>query len=159
MKLSSLSQPILARLLEFDQYASSLAEQAEQAEQQVEHARAILNGRIEDPRVDVRKVQEGFDTLLKQAQAKRHRCNTEQRILSNVKVWFERQPPDTVLEPVKPRLNGQDLTQVRKRLQQIADEISAHQGRPHAFCRHSRPYRNLCAGTRPCRNTDYQRRR
>jgi hypothetical protein len=130
VKLNSLAQPILARLLEFDQYASSLAEHAEQAEQQVEHARDILNGRIEDPRVDVRKVQEGFDKLLKEAQAKRHRCNTEQRILSKVKLWLERQPLDTVLEVVKPRLNGQDLVQIRKRLQQIADEISQIKAAP-----------------------------
>ena len=93
MKLSVLPQVILARLLEFDQYASSLAEQAEQAEQQVEHARDILNGKIEDPKVDVRKVRDGFEACLKQAQAKRHRCHTEQRILSNVKVWLERLPP------------------------------------------------------------------
>ena len=93
-------------------------------------SRAILSGRIEDPRVDVRKVQEGFDKLLKEAQAKRHRCNTEQRILSNVKLWLERQPPDTVLERVEGRPNGQDLTQVRKRLQQIANEFSQIKAAP-----------------------------
>jgi hypothetical protein len=130
VKLSHLSQPILVRLMELDQQAASLAEQADAAEQQVEHARAILNGKIEDPKVDVRKVQATFETLLKQAQARRHRCNTEQRILSNVKLWLERQPSDVALEPVKVRLNGQDLASVRKRLQQIADEVSRIKAAP-----------------------------
>jgi hypothetical protein len=49
VKLNRLAQPILARLLELDEQASHLAEQAEAAEQKVEHARNILNGKIEDP--------------------------------------------------------------------------------------------------------------
>src|SRR6185436_16671502 len=51
-ELQHVTQPILARLLELDAYASLLADEADDAEQKVEHARAILNGQIEDRRVD-----------------------------------------------------------------------------------------------------------
>jgi hypothetical protein len=75
-------------------------------------------------------VQQDFNQLLRQAQSRRQRCNSEQRLLSATKLWIERLPEDVALECVMPRLNGQDLAQVRARLQQIADEVSAIRAAP-----------------------------
>ena len=63
--------------MELDEQASLLAEQADHAEQQLEHARKILNGQIEDPRIDLAKVRQNFDQLLKDAQGKRRRADAE----------------------------------------------------------------------------------
>jgi hypothetical protein len=46
----------------------------------------------------------------------RKRLQAEQSVLSACKVWLDRLPPDTKLEPVAITLDGHDLDDIRNRI-------------------------------------------
>lgn len=143
MKLNSLSQPLLVRLMDLDARADALAERAGAAEAAVDEARAIMNGRrpppgantLRDIQEGVAAVQAGFETQYRAAQQARRTADAAHTVLSNLKVWLERLPPDAKLEPVElePEDLGLDelnLADVRDRRRQLAADIRALQLAP-----------------------------
>jgi hypothetical protein len=132
VKLQSAPQPVLVKLMTLDEHASTLADAAEDASSKLEYARAIINGKIEDPRIDLKAARSEFDKLLAEAPAKRKRADCEQRVLSNCKLWIERLPHDSALELVRVTPNGLDLNALRGELTAVENEISALRSAPVA---------------------------
>src|SRR5262249_51083001 len=124
MKLSRLQQPLLAKLLDWDSRADRFAQQAEEAERELERYREVLSGRRQDGDLPDRKARRDFDAIYAHAQRTRQRANDEQRALSTTKLWLERLPDDARLEEVKPELDGHDLVSLRQTLQTARSEIA-----------------------------------
>jgi hypothetical protein len=126
VQLDHLSAPLLLRLLQLDRHAERLAELAEQAEGELALARAYLNGKRQDPAVDVDAVREGFEAVLAKAKRLRDAANTEQKVLSSAKLFLEMLPPDAELDAADVTIgDGLQLVDVRHRKQAVADEIKA----------------------------------
>jgi hypothetical protein len=53
------------------------------------------------------------------------KLHTAQSVLSNCKVWLERLPEGTTLEPVEVKADGHDLEEVRAKLEAIHAELAA----------------------------------
>lgn len=126
MKLAALSAPLLVKLLELDRHAERLAELAERAESELATARDILNGKREDPRIDLEAIKDGFNTVVATAKRRRAAADAEQTVLSGAKLWLELLPPDAELEPVEPTLaTGERLEDVRRAKLAVATDIRA----------------------------------
>ena len=94
-----------------------------QAESELAMARDLLNGRREDPRIDMTVVRDGFNATLASAKRLRAAANTEQKVLSAAKTWLEMLSPDAALEPVETSTDGLELADIRSRKQAAAAEI------------------------------------
>jgi hypothetical protein len=126
VKLDRLNAPLLLRLLQLDRHAERLAELAEQAEGELALSRAYLNGKRQDPAVNVDAVRDGFDAVLAKAKRLRAAANAEQKVLSGAKLWLELLPPDAELEAADAVVgDGLQLDEVRRRKAAVADEIKA----------------------------------
>jgi hypothetical protein len=130
MRLNSVSQPILVRLLALDDEATELAAQADQAERALQLCRDKLNGKTEITLEQVPRVQAEFNKLLQTAPAMRQAANTAQRLVSAVKAWIDGLPPDTSLQQVSVAVDGHDLTSVRKELKAATEELRVLKGAP-----------------------------
>jgi hypothetical protein len=132
MKLQSAPQPVLAKLLALDEHAETLADAAEDASNKLEYARAVINGKIEDRRINLQAARAEFDRLLVEAPAKRKRADSEQAVLSACKLYLERLPHDSALKLVPVAPDGLDLTALRAELKTVENEISALRSAPVA---------------------------
>jgi hypothetical protein len=123
-------QPVLLKLLEMDDRAAALAQAADAADTALARARDLINGRTEDPRVNIDQLRREFDGIHAAAQHMRRCANAEHSALSKIKSWLDQLPPTALLETVVPKVNGHDLPSVRSRLSGIEAEISALQSVP-----------------------------
>jgi hypothetical protein len=130
VNLSALPHDTLLRLVEMDGRAERHATAADAADTALAHARALLNGRAEDPRVDITRLREEFGGIHAAAQAARCRADADQRTLSRVKSWVAQLPNDTVLEEAAVDCNGHDLGTVRAKLVEVSQEISDIESAP-----------------------------
>ena len=132
MKLQQAPQPVLAKLLALDTHAETLADLADDVASKLEYCRALLNGRIEDARMDLKSTQLEFERLLKEAPQARKRADDEQRVLSNCKLWLDQLPHNSGLEFVHIGADGLDLGALRNELAACEREISALRSAPVA---------------------------
>jgi hypothetical protein len=131
MKLQQLSQPILVKLLDLDERVATWTQAADLAEDRLEHARLIVNGHDTSLSSDeYSKVRDSFNDMLNTARAARVKANTQQRVLSNVKVFVDRLPPNTRLLPVYSNGNGADLAAIRSEMTSLQQELRRLQGNP-----------------------------
>jgi hypothetical protein len=127
MKLERLNAPLLVKLLQLDRHAGHLAELAEAAERELAYVRNIINGGDNSITAEVfERERANFDGKFKAAKRLRAVADTEQRVLSNAKIWLERLPSDSELDAAETVVgDGLQLDEVRRRKQAVADEITA----------------------------------
>src|SRR5262245_53480469 len=111
MKPNQLSQPILVRLLAFDERATNLAAAADRAEHEVTFARRVMRGEV-TPRGAVtaqtlrelqkliKQTEAGFAAQLDAAKRARAAANAAQRVASACKSWIDGLPSNVKLEPL-----------------------------------------------------------
>jgi hypothetical protein len=138
MKLDRLPRDVLIKLMQLDQRAEEAAKLADEAEQRLSEARDLLNGRREDPRVNITALRAQFDTILADATDARRNATALHSALSRIKLWVAQLADGSALEIVKPaRLNGATLSSTRARRTEIESEIAAIEAAPEPPSRES----------------------
>jgi hypothetical protein len=124
MNYNKLPAPVLATLLEREQRAKQLADRVAEMQDGIASARARLTGGFEkqseyaDLRASLRQMVGSLPAL-------KTRCDAAQATLSGCKVWLDRLPEGTVLEPVQVKTDGRDLEEVRARIKTAEAELAA----------------------------------
>ena len=123
MKYAKLPAPALAKLLSLEEAVEELTQRVAGTQDGITSARARLTGGF-------RKQAEGDDLTasLKQLIVDKPileiKLHAAQSVLSNCKVWLDRLPEGTALEPVEVKANGHDLSSVRTRLEAAQGELA-----------------------------------
>jgi hypothetical protein len=141
MKPNQLSQPILLRLLQLDERATSLAKVADGAEHEVNFARAVMRNEatpkgaigvttLKQLQALIKAVETSFPALLEAAKTARLNADAAQRVASAVKSWVDGLPSNAKLEPLHVNVDGHDLQTVREQLRIAQTELRTLQDAP-----------------------------
>jgi hypothetical protein len=87
MKLNSVPQPTLARMMQLEDEANIFAAQADAAEKQLAEVRLRLNPQVTITPKELKQAQADVQRLVQTAPAARKLANVEQRLVSSVKVF------------------------------------------------------------------------
>ena len=125
MKHDGLPQHVLVKLLALDEAVAALKAGADEVERGIEDRRARLwgNARRADDKPQVLK--EELDRLLTDQKAMQQRLQAEQAVSLACKLWLDRLPAGTQLEPVAVTQDGHDLAGVRGRIKAANAELEA----------------------------------
>lgn len=140
MRVNTLPQPILAKLLMLEDHARACEQAAVRAEAALALAREILNGKgpktgdLKADRELYQRTEADFHTItLPTATAARARASTERAVPIAVKGWVTALPEGTGLEIVAPVVSdGVDLAQVRAKVLALRAELTKIRNAPVA---------------------------
>jgi hypothetical protein len=131
MNRSKLPNGVLSRLIDLDDQVEYLTRKLANTEHGIADARRRLSGGF--------RKQTEYDDLaasLKQLVADKpmleKKLRNAQSVLSNCKVWLERLPEGTVLEPVEVKTDGQSLEDVRAKREVAENELKVLRSIPTA---------------------------
>jgi hypothetical protein len=124
MIYSDVPQVTLVKLLQLDGEAQALVRQQEACEAKVDDLRRRYNGAGSRSEHNSPQLREQIETLMGEHAALAPRARTEMSVLSNCKVWLDRLPADTKLQPVDVTTDGYTLAGVRENIHYARQEIA-----------------------------------
>jgi hypothetical protein len=101
----------------------TLAGRVEDLEADIAETRAAYNGHRRREQHNAPDVRERLDALVADHQKLSARVHVEQAVLSATKLWLDRLPSGTMLEPVTVATDGHDLASVRARIKAATTEL------------------------------------
>jgi hypothetical protein len=122
---------VLSKLIELDEQVGFYTEKLAKTDGAIASARTRLSGGLpkqqewDDLNASLKQLVADKPTLEK-------KLHSAQSVLSNCKVWLERLPEGTVLEPVEVKTDGQSLEDVRAKREVAEDELKVLRSIPTA---------------------------
>ena len=129
MNSNKLPAPVLATLLALEQHANKLADRVSKTEDGITAARTRLTGGFAK-QSEYDDTRAALDKLVANKPVVKKRCDAAQSTLSSCKLWLDRLPEGTVLEPVQVKTDGRDLEEVRARIKTAEAELKALRAAP-----------------------------
>jgi hypothetical protein len=125
MNYDALPQHVLVKLLALDEAVAALTAGADEVQRGIEDRRGRLwgNARRADDKPQV--LTEELNKLTADQKVLQKRLEAEQSVLSACKLWLDRLPAGTKLEPVPITADGHDLAGIRKRIDAATAELDA----------------------------------
>jgi hypothetical protein len=125
MNYDALPQFVLAKLLALDEAVEALSARAGAIERDIENRRARRYGNVHRADDNPRVLEAELETLLADQKELQKRLQAEQSVLSACKLWLDRLPAGTQLEPVAVTADGHELAEIRKRIKAAIAELDA----------------------------------
>ena len=100
MTYDSLPHFVLAKLLALDEGVEALSARAAAIERDIENRRARLYGNVRRAEDNPRSLEAELQKLLADQKVVQKQLQAEQSVLSACKLWLDRLPAGTQLEPV-----------------------------------------------------------
>jgi hypothetical protein len=125
MNYDALPQFVLAKLLALDEAVEALRVRAGAIERDIENRRARRYGNLQRADDDPRLLEAELERLVADQKMLQKRLQAEQVVLSACKLWLDRLPAATKLEPVAVTADGHDLAGVRGRIKAANAELEA----------------------------------
>jgi hypothetical protein len=129
MNYTDLPASVLAKLLALESAPKELERRVAAAEHGIEHAQRRLTGGFHR-QSEYDDTRRALDQLVADKPALEKKLCVAQSVLSACKVWLDRLPAGTVLEPVTIDVNGHDLDEVRAKLEAAQAELKRLRGVP-----------------------------
>ena len=133
MRLDTLPPSVLAKLLSFDGEMKDLRDQLTLCERQIEHSRAIHNGKLQLDNDDAafQEAHRLLPTLLSEQQRAENQLRVVEAVGGKCRGWLEALPLDAMLEVVKVEVpKGAKLHDIRQAIDTAQRELGALRSAP-----------------------------
>jgi hypothetical protein len=122
MKRSSLTAPVLSRLLELDEQMQFLSRKIDDTERAIANARVRLTGGFQEQE-EPNDLRKALDEMVADLPVMERRCVRTRHTVSRCKDFLDKLSDDAVLETVMVNVNGHDLGPVQVRLKAAENEL------------------------------------
>jgi hypothetical protein len=129
MNRSDLPNGVLSKLFDLDEHVEHLTRRLANTEQGIADARRRLSGGFRQ-QAEYDDLSASLKQLLADKPTLEKKLHSAQSVLSNCKVWLDRLPEGTTLEPVGVKTDGHALAQVRAHLEAAQAELAGLQAVP-----------------------------
>lgn len=133
MKLQQLPQPVLVRLLDFEERVQTVEHDAHAAEQHLAELRRQLSPGVTDVSAEqVEQARDSLESVFTAAKSKHSNAVAQAALLAATKHWIEGLPFNTKLVLQHPAINGVNLDHTRAELAALREQRRQLQGNPPA---------------------------
>jgi hypothetical protein len=129
MNRSKLPNGVLSRLIDLDDQVEYLTRKLANTEQGIADARHRLSGGFRK-QAEYDDLSASLEQLVADKPVLEKKLHSAQSVLSNCKVWLDRLPEGTTLEPVGVKADGHDLEELRAKLTAAQAELTALRALP-----------------------------